>query len=283
MKVKKIEETVFKVIMIFSSSLILFVLGLIIYSIFEKGLRSLSWEMITQTPKGGYYYGKEGGVLNAILGSLYLGIGSTVLAMIIGIPVALFMNIYLIKRKRMLNFIRYLLDLIWGVPSIVYGAFGFTLMVFFGIKTSLLAGIITVTLFILPIMIRGIDEVLKTVPIGLIETGLSLGSTKTETSFRIVLKQCYSGVVTAVLLSFGRAIGDAASVLFTAGYTDNIPTGLSEPVATLPLSIFFQLSSPVPEVQQRAYSSAVILTVLILMISLSSRALSKRYHKNRIS
>jgi len=283
MKAKKIEEAVFKVIMIFSSSLILFVLGLIIYSIFEKGLRSLSWEMITQTPKGGYYYGKEGGVLNAILGSLYLGIGSTVLAMIIGIPVALFMNIYLIKRKRMLNFIRYLLDLIWGVPSIVYGAFGFTLMVFFGIKTSLMAGIITVTLFILPIMIRGIDEVLKTVPIGLIETGLSLGSTKTETSFRIVLKQCYSGVVTAVLLSFGRAIGDAASVLFTAGYTDNIPTGLSEPVATLPLSIFFQLSSPVPEVQQRAYSSAVILTVLILMISLSSRALSKRYHKNRIS
>ena len=132
-------------------------------------------------------------------------------------------------------------------------------------------------------MIRGIDEVLKTVPIGLIETGLSLGSTKTETSFRIVLKQCYSGVVTAVLLSFGRAIGDAASVLFTAGYTDNVPTGLSEPVATLPLSIFFQLSSPVPEVQQRAYSSAVILTVLILIISLSSRALSKRYHKNRIS
>ena len=131
MKAKKIEEAVFKVIMIFSSSLILFVLGLIIYSIFEKGLRSFSWEMITQTPKGGYYYGKEGGVLNAILGSLYLGIGSTVLAMIIGIPVALFMNVYLIKRKRMLNFIRYLLDLIWGVPSIVYGAFGFTLMVFF--------------------------------------------------------------------------------------------------------------------------------------------------------
>jgi phosphate transport system permease protein len=84
------------------------------------------------------------------------------------------------------------------------------------------------------------------------------------------------------LLSFGRAIGDAASVLFTAGYTDSIPTSLSEPAATLPLSIFFQLSSPVPEVQNRAYASAVILIVIILIISLLSRALSKKYHKNRI-
>ena len=204
------------------------------------------------------------------------------MATIIGVPVALFMNVYLVKQKRVLNFIRFLLDLIWGVPSIVYGAFGFTLMVFLGIKTSLLAGIITVTLFILPIMIRACDEILKTSPLGLLEASLSLGSTKTETSYRVVLMQSFSGIVTAILLSFGRAIGDAASVLFTAGYTDSIPTSLKEPAATLPLSIFFQLSSPVPEVQNRAYASAVILIIIILVISLLSRALSKKYHKNRI-
>ena len=280
--IKKIEEIFFRSLMLISNMLILFVLALILFSIFKKGLGALNWEMLTQRPHGGYYYGKEGGVLNAIVGSLYLSIGATFLATIIGVPVALFMNVYLVKQKRVLNFIRFLLDLIWGVPSIVYGAFGFTLMVFLGIKTSLLAGIITVTLFILPIMIRACDEILKTSPLGLLEASLSLGSTKTETSYRVVLMQSFSGIVTAILLSFGRAIGDAASVLFTAGYTDSIPTSLSEPAATLPLSIFFQLSSPVPEVQNRAYASAVILIVIILVISLLSRALSKKYHKNRI-
>lgn len=279
---KKVEEIFFRGLMLLSNLIILFVLGLIIYSIFKKGLSSLSWEMISERPHGGYYYGKEGGVLNAIMGSLYLSVGATFMATIIGVPVALFMNVYLVKQNRILNFIRYLLDLIWGVPSIVYGAFGFSLMIFLGIKTSLLAGIITVTLFILPIMIRACDEILKTSPMGLLETALSLGSTKTETSFRVVLMQSFSGIVTAILLSFGRAIGDAASVLFTAGYTDSIPTSLSEPAATLPLSIFFQLSSPVPEVQNRAYASAAILTIIILIISVSSRALSKKYHKNRI-
>ncbi|MFZ4399237.1 MAG: phosphate ABC transporter permease PstA [Bacteroidales bacterium] len=280
--IKKIEEIFFRGLMLLSNLLILFVLALILFSIFKKGLSALNWEMLTQRPHGGYYYGKEGGVLNAIVGSLYLSVGATFLATIIGVPVALFMNVYLVKQKRVLNFIRFLLDLIWGVPSIVYGAFGFTLMVFLGIKTSLLAGIITVTLFILPIMIRACDEILKTSPLGLLEASLSLGSTKTETSFRVVLMQSFSGIVTAILLSFGRAIGDAASVLFTAGYTDSIPTSLNEPAATLPLSIFFQLSSPVPEVQNRAYASAVILIVIILVISLLSRALSKKYHKHRI-
>ena len=279
---KKFEEVFFKFIMMLCNFIILFVLVLIIYSIFHKGMKALTWEMLTQRPHGGYYYGKEGGVLNAIVGSLYLSFGATLLATVIGVPVALYMNVYLIKRKKIVNIIRFLLDLIWGVPSIVYGAFGFSLMVFFGLKTSLLAGIITVTLFILPIMIRSCDEILKTSPLGLLEAALSLGSTRTETSFRVILKQSFSGVVTAILLSFGRAIGDAASVLFTAGYTDNIPTSLSEPAATLPLSIFFQLGSPVPEVQNRAYASAVILTVIILIISLLSRALSKRFHKNKI-
>jgi phosphate transport system permease protein len=279
---KKIEEIFFRSLMLISNLLIVSVLVIILYSIFKKGLGALNWEMLSQRPHGGYYYGKEGGVLNAIMGSLYLSFGATFLATIIGVPVALFMNVYLVKRRRILNFIRFLLDLIWGVPSIVYGAFGFTLMIFLGIKTSLLAGIITVTLFILPIMIRACDEILKTSPLGLLEASLSLGSTKTETSFRVVLIQSFSGIVTAILLSFGRAIGDAASVLFTAGYTDSIPTSLNEPAATLPLSIFFQLSSPVAEVQNRAYASAVILIIIILIISILSRALSKKYHKNRI-
>ncbi len=282
-RLRIIEEKFFRVLMFISTNLIVIVLLLIIFSILYKGLPSLSWEMISQTPKGGFYFGKEGGILNAIIGSLYLSIGATLLAVAIGLPVALLMNVILVKHKKLINAIRFILDLLWGIPSIVYGAFGFTIMIYFGIKTSLLAGIITVTLFIIPIMVRAMDEVLKTISIGLLETSLSLGSTHSETAFRVFLRQASPGLVTAILLSFGRAIGDAASVLFTTGYTDHIPTSLGQPTATLPLSIFFQLSSPIEEVKNRAYASAVVLTVIILIISVLARLYSKRYQKHKIN
>ena len=282
LKIKKYEEQFFRVLMFLSTNIIVLALLLIIFSILYKGLPSLSWQMISQTPKGGFYFGKEGGILNAIIGSLYLSLGATFLAFIIGLPVALYMNIHLVKRKKLVNTVRFFLDLLWGVPSIVYGAFGFAVMLFFGIKTSLLAGIITVTLFVIPIMVRGMDEVLKTVPRGLMESTFSLGSTKSETAYRVFFKQCITGITTAVLLSFGRAIGDAASVLFTTGYTDHIPTSLSQPTATLPLAIFFQLSSPIEEVKQRAFASAVVLTVIILIISILSRVFSRKYQKHKI-
>lgn len=279
---RKTEEWIMRWLMRLAVGIIVVVLLMIIYSIFRKGIPSLSWDMITQAPRGGFYYGKEGGVLNAIIGSLYLALGATLLALMIGLPVALFMNVFIRRYKRMVHGIRFFLDLLWGVPSIVYGAFGFSVMMMIGMRTSLLAGIITVALFILPIMIRAMDEVLQAVSQGLYEAALSLGSTRTQTAYRIYIRQCLPGIVTALLLSFGRAIGDAAAILFTTGYTDHIPTSLSEPAATLPLAIFFQLSSPIPEVQNRAYAAAVILTVIILIISLSARLLSKRFDKHRI-
>ena len=282
-KIRFIEEKFFRVLMFISTNLIVIILLLIIFSILYKGLPSLSWQMISQTPKGGFYFGKEGGILNAIIGSLYLSIGATVLAVAIGLPVALLLNVILVKQKRLINMIRFLLDLLWGIPSIVYGAFGFTIMIYFGLKTSLLAGILTVTLFIIPIMVRAMDEVLKTISVGLLETSLSLGSTHSETAFKVFLRQASPGLVTAVLLSFGRAIGDAASVLFTTGYTDHIPTSLGQPTATLPLAIFFQLSSPIAEVKDRAYASAVVLTVIILIISILARLYSRRYQKHKIN
>ena len=280
---QKIEEKIFMGLMIFATWFILIILALIIYSVFEKGMKAMSWEILSQVPKGGYYYGKGGGILNAITGSLLLAAGATLVAFFIGLPVALYMNVFLIRKKKLVDLIRFLLDLIWGIPSIVYGAFGFTIMILIGLQTSLLAGIITVSLFILPIIIRSMDEILRTVPIGLMEASYSLGANKSETAFRVFTRQTISGIITAVLLAFGRAIGDAASVLFTAGYTDNLPNSLLEPVATLPLAIFFQLSSPVQEVQDRAYASALVLTLIILIASLFSRGLGKRYHKTKIN
>jgi phosphate transport system permease protein len=276
------EEGLFRSLMSLSTCIIIFALCLIVFSILVKGIPSLSFEMITQTPKGGFYFGREGGILNAIIGSLYLATGATALALIISLPVALYMNINLISRKKTVNAIRFLLDLLWGIPSIVYGAFGFSIMIILGMKASLLAGIIVVALLIIPIMIRAMDEGFKMVPPGLTESSLSLGATKSEIAFRVFVKQCFPFIITGVLLSFGRAIGDAASVLFTTGFTDRIPTSLSQQTATLPLSVFFQLSSPIPEVKNRAYAAAVVLTIIVLMISILSRLISGRFKKTSI-
>ena len=282
MKKRYLEESIFKTLMITATVMIAGGLMLILSTIVIKGLPSMSWEMISQTPKGGYYLGKEGGILNAILGSVYLALGATFLAVMLSLPVVIYMNVYAKKNSFFSNILRLCFDVMWGIPSIVYGAFGFTVMIFFGIKTSLLAAIIIITIVILPVIIRSVDEVVRMISIGLYEASYSLGATRLQTSVRVILKQAYPGIITAVLIAFGRAIGDAAAVLFTAGYTDYIPTSLLQSVATLPLAIFFQLSTPFPEVQERAYAAAFILTVIILVISILSRFVTRKYKKFRI-
>lgn len=276
------EEAIFRVLSAIAAWSLIAILALIITVIFHKGFNALNLDMITMLPKGGFYYGGEGGVLNAIVGSLYIAGGATLLAVVFGFPAALFINVHLIRFTRTQNFIRYLLDSLWGIPSIVYGAFGFTLMLMMGMNASLIAGIITVAMLITPIMVRTFDEVLATIPTGLHEAALALGSTKVQAAFKVIFKQGLPGFITAVLLSFGRGIGDAASVLFTAGYTDRIPSALDEPAATLPLAIFFQLGSPIPEVRERAYASAAILTIIILIISLAARFLGNRFSRSNV-
>ncbi len=99
----------------------------------------------------------------------------------------------------------------------------------------------------------------------------------------MVVRQIAPGIATATLLSVGRAIGDAASVMFTAGYTDSIPTSLSQPAATLPLAVFFQLSSPIPEVVDRAYAAALVLTAIVLVLSIAGRFITARFSRNKVS
>ena len=277
---RKLEEAVFRLFMAASLVVVVGCLALIVGTIIWKGLPALNFSMITQTPKGGYYLGREGGILNAIVGSLYLASGATVLAILFSLPVVLYINVYAEKNSRLASLTRFSFDVLWGIPSIVYGAFGFILMVFLGLRASLLAGIFAVALIEFPIMSRAADEVIRMVPAELLDASYSLGATRLETAVKVVVRQCLPGLMTAVLIAFGRGIGDAASVLFTAGFTDRLPTSLLQPAATLPLAIFFQLGTPFPEVQQRAYASAAVLTILILVISLLARGLSKRYTRH---
>jgi phosphate transport system permease protein len=271
-------ETFVKGLMFVSFVIVGGCLGLILWAVISKGLPALNWDMISKTPKGGFYMGKEGGVLNAIIGSLYLASGGTLLALLLSLPIALYLKTYLGKSDWG-RYVRLSLDVLWGIPSIVYGAFGFIIMLALGIRASLLAGIIVLGLIELPIMVRAMDEVIRRMPTDLEQAALALGSTRLEVALHVVSRQMLPGIITAILLAFGRGIGDAASVLFTAGYTDRIPTSLMQPTASLPLAVFFQLSTPYPAVQQRGYASAVILTIIVLVISLSSRWISGRLNK----
>ena len=264
--------------MIFSFAIVAGSLGLILWTVVSRGLPALTWDMLTQTPKGGFYLGKEGGILNAILGSLYLAGGGTFIALIFSLPIALYLETY-VGDSKWGQYVRLALDVLWGIPSIVYGAFGFTVMLALGLRASLLGGIITLDLLELPIMTRAMDEVIRRMPVDLEQAALALGSTRLEVAARVVTRQMLPGIVTAILLAFGRGIGDAASVLFTAGFTDRIPGSLMDPGASLPLAVFFQLGMPYPEVQNRAYASALVLTIIVLAISLGSRWIAGRLSK----
>jgi phosphate transport system permease protein len=277
---RKVEERFFVWLMRASLAAAAAVLLLILGVIFWRGMEALSWEMVSQPPQAAYYLGGEGGILNAIVGSLYLAAGSIVVAILLAVPVVLYLHGYLGNGRRA-GLVRLSLDIMWGIPSIVYGAFAFALMIFLGLRASLLAGIIALALVVLPILARTFDEVVGLAPRQLAESTLALGATRLE-FLGILLRQTVPGLLTAVLLAFGRGIGDAASVLFTAGYTDSMPESLLQPVASLPLAIFFQLGTPFPEVQARAYASALVLTVIILVISLLAHLSMTRLGRNVI-
>jgi len=276
---KKTEENIFKVLMITSTGVVVGSLLMVFAVVLIKGAPAMSLSMITSVPQGGYYLGKGGGILNAIVGSLYLAFGATILALLLALPVALYLQKDYIGKSRFARVVRFSLDVLWGVPSIVYGVFGFIIMLYLGIRASLLGGIFVLALLELPIMIRAMDEVIKMVPQELKEASYATGANRLETVSRVVLRQVSPGIVSAVILAFGRGIGDAASILFTAGYTDRLPHSLLDPVASLPLAVFFQISTPFPEVQQRAYASALVLLIIVLALSILSRTIAKRYTK----
>lgn len=282
MDARKIEENVFKVFMIVSLGTVLMSLAIIIGVVVIKGLKFISLEMLTQTSTGGFYIGRSGGILNAIIGSLYLVAGGTAIAFPVSIGVAMFLQKDFAS-VRVATFFRTILDILWGVPSIVYGVFIYVIMIYIGWGPSLIGGIFALSLVELPIMVRGMDEVLRTVPQTLKESSYALGSTKIETAWKVLRKQAMPGIVSAVFLAFGRGIGDAASILYTSGFSDYIPTSLFDSTAALPTMVYFLATSPSEEVRGKAYAAAFVLIFMILFASLISRYLSKKFSRTVVT
>ncbi len=271
---RKIEEKIFKYLMISSTAAIIGTLALIIGSVIVKGAAEVSVNTFINDDVA-LFPGEEHGILHAIIGSLYLAINSTVISFLISFPVAIYSVEYM-KKKSLSPALTISIETLMGVPSIVFGMFG--LFVFVLVLTrgfTLLAGTLTLALLELPLMERGIEEVVRMVPVSLKEASYALGATTFETIKNIVLKQALPGIVTVSLISFGRGIGEAAPVMLTAGFNPFPPASLLEPAASLPLAVYTYLSAPGQ--QGKAYASAFTLTIIVLIISLISRYVSKRF------
>ncbi|NVO65887.1 phosphate ABC transporter permease subunit PstC [Methanofollis tationis] len=258
---------------------VLCVLGIILLYIIVNGLPALTWEFLTQPPRD---LGRAGGIFPAIVGTLYLVGGAIAFALPIGIGAAIYLSEYTRGGNRITDIIRTGIDLLNGMPSIVFGLFGFAfLVIFLNFGVSLLAGMITLGLMILPTIIRTTEEALKSVPVSVREGSLALGATKWQTISRVVLPPAVPGILTGTILSIGRAAGETAPILFTAAVFSKrfLPTSVSEPVMALPYHLFV-LATNVPGATKNQYGTALVLLILVVAIYAVAIGIRSRYQKN---
>ena len=273
---RRLEEEVFKALMITSMIFLIGILLFIIATVVARGISSLSISMLIEPPRNA---ARDGGILNAILGSFYLASGATLIAFTLALPTAIYVNEYG-KKSMFAKYLRLSLDLLSGVPSVVFGFFGFIIFVLWiGMGISLLAGILTLAILELPLMARSIELALSMVPNELREASYALGATRFETIVNVVLRQALPGILTAVLISFARGISEAAPVLFTAQFSDFIPYSLFAPSASLPLAVYLYISYPYESARAKAYAASFILIVIVLAINVALRVLSKKFMK----
>ncbi|WP_083523426.1 phosphate ABC transporter permease subunit PstC [Methanofollis ethanolicus] len=257
---------------------VLFILGVILLFIVVNGLPALSWEFLTQAPRD---LGRAGGIFPAIVGTLYLVGGAILFALPIGIGAAIYLTEYT-RGGRVTATIRSGVDLLNGMPSIVFGLFGFAFLVLFlNLGVSLLAGMITLGLMILPTVIRTTEEALKTVPMAIREGSLALGATRWQTIRQVILPPALPGILTGTILSIGRAAGETAPILFTAAVFSKrfLPTSVFEPVMALPYHLFI-LTTNVPGAETNQYGTALVLLILVVGIYAAAIALRNHYQKN---
>jgi phosphate transport system permease protein len=252
-------------------------LVLIIYYLIHKGAGQWTGSFFSSDPNGNFF-GNHGGIRSAILGTLELiGIASLI-AIPIGIAVALYLTEYG-KNSRMANVVRYFVDVMTGVPSIVFGLFIYITLVISHVGGSSFAGwkgAVAVTLLMLPIVVRSAEVVLLLVPSSLREAALALGAPRWRVITRVVLPTSLSGLVTGSLLAVARGMGETAPLLFTVSYTMNLTGNPNTLMNSLPVQIYNDIHSPESAVQARAWGGALTLVALVLIINLIARAVSRR-------
>jgi phosphate transport system permease protein len=270
---KHIETFVFFLITC-AAVTVLVILLILLQDIIINGLPALSWEFLTQPPKD---LGRAGGIFPAIVGTLYLVGGAILIALPLGVGAAIYLVEYT-REGRITGLIRTGVDLLNGTPSIVFGLFGFAFIVLFlNFGVSMIAGQITLSLMVLPTVIRTTEESLKSIPPSLREGSLALGATKWQTIRNVVLPPAVPGIVTGAILSIGRAAGETAPIMFTAVVFSSrfLPDSVFQPVMALPYHLFI-LATNVPGASTNKYGTALVL--LIIVVGFYSGAILARNH-----
>ncbi len=239
-----------------------------------NGLSNIDIEFLTQNPRS---MGRQGGVYSVILSTIYLTFLAILISAPIGIGAAIYFTEYA-KDTRLTRLIRYGTEILAGIPSIIFGLFGFAFFVIgLGLRWSLLSGSLTLSMMILPTLIRSTEESLKTVPNSYREGSLSLGATKWYTIIKVVLPSCLSGILTGLILGIGRAVGETAAVMLTAGSSLGIPMSIMDPARTMSVHLYILASEGLS--QEKTYASAALLIILVLIINTVASLITNIYIK----
>ncbi len=273
------ERTIYATLTAVSWLIILPLLA-IIYTIAVRGAPALSWEFLTQMPAKRMM---EGGIMPAIVGTIYLVSGTVVIALPLGVMGAIYLTEYA-RQGPLLRLIRLAIVNLAGVPSVVYGLFGlgvFVQLLRFGY--SLAAGSCTLALLVLPLVITASEEALRAVPQALREGSLALGATKWQTVRRIVLPNALPGILTGAILAIGRAAGETAPILFTgaAFYLGHLPRSVFDKFMALPYHLYI-MATQVPGAPPRIqWGTALVLLVLVLGMNLAAILVRARLRRAR--
>ena len=247
--------------------LVILPIFLVILFVILNGLSTVSWEFITQPPRNGM---REGGVFPAILGTIFLTLGTAVAAIPLGIGAAVYLAEYA-GDNRFTRLIRLAIVNLAGIPSIVYGLFGLgAFVLFLNFGTSILAGSLTLGLMTLPVVISTAEEAILAVPQVFRTVSLSLGATRWQTIRHQVLPHALPGIITGIILGLGRAAGETAPILFTvaAFYLPELPRSIFDQTMALPYHLFV-IATQVPGMPLSIqYGTALVLLLIVLSLTL---------------
>ncbi len=259
-----------------ATGLALVPLVLVIYYLLYKGLGSVTGSLFTTDPNGNFF-GNPGGIRSAILGTIEIVALASLIAVPIGIGVALYLTEYG-KHSRFADIVRYFIDVMTGVPSIVFGLFIYIVLVISHVGGGFTGwkGAVALSLLMLPIVTRASEVVLLLVPDALREAALALGAPRWRVVTRVVLPTALPGLVTGSLLAIARGMGETAPLLFTTAGTFVFTANLSHQMNALPLQIFSDITSPRNAIVARAWGAALTLVALVLILNLVARAIARR-------
>ena len=262
------------------SYLVVLILFVILGFIIIKGASVISWDFLTKSPEEGM---TSGGIYPAIVGTLYLVLGSSLISFPIGVMSGIFMNEYATNGK-ITKFIRIMTNNLSGVPSVVFGLFGMALFVnTLGFGDSIIAGSLTLALLSLPLVIRTTEEALKSIDDSFRHGSLALGATKLQTIRKVILPMAFPNIITGLILSVGRVSGETAPILFTvaAYFLPQLPGSIFDQCMALPYHLYVISTSGTDVEASRgmAYSTALVLIAIVLIVNLLANALRSYFAK----